>query len=189
LSRPAFDPGKARAELDAAGLRPGPDGVRARLRYRTSLDATALGVARAIAAMAREVGLEVDIVPSEWGRFVADLAAGEFDLYTLTGVGIDDPDWFSFVLHSKSIPPAGANRPRYRNTAFDALLDEGRRASAEAARAAAYVGAQAMIAEDLPMLPLWFETSTVVSSPRVEGWTPRPDGDFAPLVELRWAGP
>ena len=48
--------------------------------------------------------------------FYADITKGNFQLYTLRWVGANnDPDFFDYTFNSHKIPPAGANRGRYRN--------------------------------------------------------------------------
>lgn len=188
LPTPSFDPRAAERALDAAGVRrDSADGVRLRLVFRTSMDDNAVAVARILRRQLGAVGIEVDVRPSEWGVFFSDIKQGEFDLFTITGVGIHDPDWLSFVAHSRSIPPAGANRARYRDDAVDALLDLGRRHGSEVVRGPLYAAAQRRIAEDVPLLPLWFEHNVVASRRNVEGYHARTDADFVAFVSARKA--
>jgi len=79
-----FDPNQARALLDAAGFPdpPGPD-PRMHLVLRTTSDRFRQSVARAIAAMLRDVGIAVDVRPSEAATLISDLNRGRFEITLL----------------------------------------------------------------------------------------------------------
>src|SRR5262249_15754024 len=55
------DPARARALLDEAGRRPGPEGVRFHLVYKTSSDLMRIAVARLIAQDLADVGIAVEV--------------------------------------------------------------------------------------------------------------------------------
>lgn len=186
LPVPAFDPLGSERGFDAAGLtHPRSSEPRLKLVFRTSMDDNAVGVARLLRRQLAAVGVEVDVRPSEWGVFFSDIKQGAFDLFTITGVGIHDPDWLSFVAHSRSMPPAGANRARYRHEGLDALLDLGRVVPGQGERAAVYGLAQEILARDVPILPLWFEHNVVARRAGVEGYRLRADADFSGFVDVR----
>jgi peptide/nickel transport system substrate-binding protein len=189
LPLPRYAPDEARALLDEAGYPDPGDGTpRLKLSYRTSQDETAVAVAWVLRRQLAEIGVEMEVRSNEWGVFFGDIKQGRFDLYTLTGVGIDDPDWYSFVLHSKSLPPDGANRMRYVNPAMDALLDAGRVELDPGRRAAIYAEVQRLRARDLPLLPLWYQHNVAVAGSNVVGWTVPTSGDYAALVAARKIG-
>lgn len=190
LPAPRHGPEEARALLDAAGF-PVPAGGRPRLKlsYKTSQDETAVAVAWVLRRQLAEVGVEMEVQSNEWGVFFGDIKQGNFDLYTLTGVGIDDPDWYSFVLHSKSLPPDGANRMRYVNPEMDSLLDRGRAELDPAERASIYGEVQRLRARDVPLLPLWYQHNVAVSGDNVGGWTVPASGDFAGVMSATKTGP
>ncbi len=175
-------PQEARALLDAAGY-PDPGGglPRLKLTYKTSQDETAVAIAWVLRRQLAEVGVEMEVQSNEWGVFFSDIKQGRFDLYTLTGVGIDDPDWYSFVLHSKSLSPDGANRMRYVSSEMDDLLDRGRAEPDPDQRAAIYAQVQRLRARDMPLLPLWYQHNVGVSGSNVQGWSVPVDGDYSGL--------
>ena len=116
----------------------------------------------------RRVGIDLEILPLEFATLFADITRGSFQIYTLRWVGANnDPDIFEYVFSSKKIPPAGANRGRYRNAQLDALVDQGRVESDIAKRKAIFSQVQRMIAEDEPYLPLWFLDNISVHRDRV----------------------
>ena len=105
--------------------------------------------------------------------------------YTLTAVGVNDPDWYSFAVHSAAMPPNGANRPRYSNPRVDELLDAGKATPIQEERTPLYREVQRITSEELPLLPLWYPHNIAVLSDRVEGYEVVPDGDFRPLIQTK----
>lgn len=185
------DPAAARRLLDEAGYpQPGDGSPRLKLVYRTSMNSTAIAVAKILKRQLAAVGIEMDLRTNEWGVFFSDIIQGDFDLYTLSGLGIVDPDWYTYVVHSDSFPPNGANRPRYHNPRIDELLDLGKVTIDQAGRAEAYKEVQEILSEELPLLPLWYEHNVVVERRGVSGFEPTPHGDFSALARVRKdAGP
>ena len=183
-----YDPVRSRALLDAAGLTESSDGSpRLQLTYRTSMDQTAVDIARIFKRQLAEVGIEVLLKSNEWGVFFSDIKQGDFDLYSLTAVGVTDPDWYRYVFHSASFPPDGANRPRYRNERVDDLLDLGRRATSREERQLAYREVQEITSTDLPLLPLWYQHTVAVTGKNIHGFEPNPFADLNSLAGT-WKG-
>jgi peptide/nickel transport system substrate-binding protein len=184
LSETPFDPRLAHVLLDEAGLRADDDGVRARLVLRVGADRARVSVARAIAAMLRDVGLDVEVRPSESATFFADLNDGRFDLAFLQLPELYEPHLLSWFFASDKIPGEGgegANRWRYRSPALDALLERGRTTSNLEARRAIYGEAERLLANDRPTIPLWHEDSIAVVREGVIFRVPR-DGRLSPLA-------
>ncbi|MDX8406842.1 MAG: ABC transporter substrate-binding protein, partial [Mariprofundaceae bacterium] len=100
LPETPFDVHKARALLDAAGFRAKEDGIRFTLTYRTSTDPTRIRLATAIASMWGEIGIRVSVESLEWGGFYARIKQGDFQVFSLSLVGISDPDIYRWILHS-----------------------------------------------------------------------------------------
>ena len=182
----SHDPDKARTLLDAAGYPdPGDGSPRLALLYRTSMDQTSIDVARIFQRQLSEVGIELELQSNEWGVFFADIKQGEFDLYSLTAVGVTDPDWYRYVFHSASFPPDGANRPRYHNSRVDELLDLGRTKTNRNERRAAYREIQEITSRDIPLLPLWYQHTVAVAGKDVSGFVPNALADFNSLAVTR----
>lgn len=178
-----YNPERSEELLDAAGLtRPTNGGARLELTYRTSMDQTAIDVARILARQLGKVGIEVRLKSNEWGVFFSDIKQGDFDLYSLTAVGVTDPDWYRYVFHSDSFPPDGANRPRYHQARVDELLDLGRRATNREARRMVYREVQEITSQDIPLLPLWYQHTVAVTRNNVHGFEPNPFADMNSLT-------
>jgi peptide/nickel transport system substrate-binding protein len=182
LEQLPFDPRGAGRLLDEAGYRD-PDGdgpaTRFTLTYKTSQDALRLRIATAMQEQLRKIGIGLDVRSYEWGTFFGDIKKGNFQLYSLTWVGLRDPDIYHLAFHSKRMPPDGANRNRYRNAEVDRLTEEGQRETDPLKRKPAYDRVQRILARDLPVFPLWINRNVLVRDRRVTGFTITPDEDYS----------
>jgi peptide/nickel transport system substrate-binding protein len=180
-----YDPAEAKRLLDAAGY-PDPDGdgpgVRFRLSYKTSTLDSRRRIGEALQAMLAAVGIGLDVRSFEWGTFYDDIRRGNFQLYSLAWVGVRDPDFFFTMLHSMMKPPRGNNRGSYADSEIDRLTELGRRTLDTAERRKIYAAVQRRIAEELPVIPLWWADNVVVQSERLCGFVPYPDGSLISLT-------
>jgi peptide/nickel transport system substrate-binding protein len=175
------DPERAKQLLEEAGF-PDPDGDGPRPRFKLSFKTTNLDLRRRIAEALKEqlqrVGVELEIRTYEWGTFFSDIKKGNFHLYSLAWVGIQDPDIYHQIFHSSSVPPNGDNRGHYSNPQVDRLLELGRTAANTMERKRMYSDVQRILADDLPYIPLWWWKNVIVKTPSLQGFVPYPDGDF-----------
>jgi peptide/nickel transport system substrate-binding protein len=179
-----YDPVRARALLDAAGLKPDADGVRFRLSYKTSNNKVSRQIASAVAEYLDQVGVKTTISWLEWGTFYSDVKRGDFDAYALNWVGITDPDAFRLRFASTCFPPEGFNRGHYSNPEVDRLVEEGAREQDTARRRAIYAKVQAVLADDVPYISLWYPDNVCMAQRGVHGIVLPPDGDFSFLVNV-----
>jgi peptide/nickel transport system substrate-binding protein len=182
-----YDPDRARRLLDEAGYRPGPDGVRLRLTYKTSSNKFRVALARVIVSMLAEVGIEVELRPYEWATFFADIKKGNFQLFSMQIPEISEPDLYSSFFSSQRIPTrdnldAGNNRMRYRNPELDGLLEAGRRELDRRGRKSIYAKVQKILASDLPCVPLWHEHNVAAMRRNVRGFQILPTGLLSSLA-------
>ncbi len=187
VRRYPYDPARARRLLDEAGY-PDPDGdgpaVRFTLSYKTSTDKTGLEVARVIADQLGRVGIGIEVRSFEWGTFFSDVKKGDFQLMSLRWIGITDPDVFHYLFHSRSVPPNGANRGRYRNPDVDRWIDESRREPDAQRRKALYARIQRAVAEDCVYTSLWWLDNVVVLRKGFRGFEPLPGGEYTSLARV-----
>jgi peptide/nickel transport system substrate-binding protein len=176
---PLLDPDGARALLHEAGVA---DGTR--LVLRCASDRTRVSTANAIAAMLEEVGLDVEVRPSETGILLADLDAGRFDLALMALPELFEPHVMGRFFDSRSIPGegGGANRWRMRSAELDAALDRGVRVLDLDARRDAYAEVQRILARELPVIPIVHERVTLVASARAGVDAAPRDGRYAFLA-------
>jgi len=184
LSTTAFDPAAAERLLDQAGYPRNADGIRFTLNYRTSTDPSRLSLATAIASMWHNIGVDVHIESLEWGGFYARIKRGDFQVYSLSWVGIVDPDIYRWILHSDMWPPKGANRGRYSNANVDVWLDAASQTENRQERRRLYGLVERQMAADQVYIPLWYEPVIAVSGPRISGFTPAPDGSLLGLLKV-----
>lgn len=194
VPRYSFDPARARALLASAGIESQPGAQRTRLTFRVSSQRTAIISAQAIAAMLGDVGISVDIRPTELATLLADLRAGHFDLTLLTIPDLSDPWGLGFWFASNSIPTpehpgAGGNRWRFSDPRLDAVLAQGLRQTDPALRAPFYHRAQRILAEQLPVIPLWHADVVWALRRPWSNLVPRGDGMLDFVTDIRRALP
>jgi peptide/nickel transport system substrate-binding protein len=181
------DPARARQLLDDAGY-PDPDGDGPLPRFRLSLKTSTSEVYRIQAAAIQHdlarIGIAIDVKSSELQTLFADVARGNFQLYTLQWVGVTDPDMLRRVYHSSQMPPNGLNRVFYANPAVDESIDAAARASDETARRQSYATAQRIIAIDVPYISLWTKKNVAVFRPDIHGVRLSPIADFTFLKDV-----
>ena len=180
----AFNLNEAEQLLDAAGLPRDEDGIRFTLNYRTSTDPTRLRLATAVAAMWEKAGIKISIESLEWGGFYARIKRGDFQVFSLSWVGIADPDIYRWILHTEMWPPKGANRGRYSSAVMDRWLDQAATADTQAERKALYARVQQRMLEDMVYIPLWYDPVIAVSGARIRGFEPMPDGNLRGLMNI-----
>jgi peptide/nickel transport system substrate-binding protein len=169
------DLGRARQLLAEAGVDPEHGIV---ISYKTSSDPFRLRLASVLQAQLAEIGIHLEIESYDWGTFFGDIKAGRFQLYGLTWVGIRLPDIFRYVFHSESLPPEGANRGRYRSPDADRLIDAARGEQEAAVQARRYRELQALLHQDLPYIPLWYEDQVAAMRGDLIGYRLAPDGNY-----------
>jgi len=188
VTRYPYAPERARALLDEAGF-PDPDGdgprPRLSLTYKTSSDQFRVALARVIAAQLAEVGIDVEVRSYEFGTFLSDIKRGNFQLGSMQTSPISEPDYYFAFYHSSRIPSEDnwnlLNRWRYRNDRIDHLTAEGRRVSDRARRRLIYAEVQQILADDLPVVPLWHEDNVAVLNADVAGYRLLPAARFRGL--------
>ena len=185
LKQLAYDPDAAKKLLDEAGYTEKNDGTpRFSLTYKTSKNPTRKKIAEIIGEQLRQVGIDVSIKSFEWGTFFSDIKSGNFQIYSLTWVGVADPDIYHYIFHSESLPPDGANRGRYFNAELDNLLTLGRKTVSLKKRKEIYARAQEIIAKDSPYIHLWFSKNVAVMDKRVTGFQLYPDESLDSLATV-----
>ncbi len=173
------DVARAKALLEAAGYKPGKDGVRVRLEMKTSTDETTRLLAEILQSQLADAGIALTLRSSEFGTFYSDVTAGRFEMYALRWIGSnEDPDIFRYAYGSDRFPPKGGNRGHYSNAQVDALLAAAAATTDEAVRRTDYVQVEGILSRELPGIPLWYPNNEVVHTARMVGVVPRVDGSF-----------
>ena len=178
---------RAEELLDRAGFprRADHGGMRFAITMKTSTEEGTRLLAAALKEQWRAVGVDLELNAIEFATLATDLIRGTFQLSTLRWIGVNsDPEFFEYVFSSKRIPPAGANRGRYRNAALDKLIDQARVEPDREKRRKLFGDIQKDVAEDLPYLSLWLRDNICVHRARISNVQLTPSGDFDFLVNI-----
>jgi peptide/nickel transport system substrate-binding protein len=182
----AYNPARAKRLLDRAGY-PDPDGDGPAPRFRLSYKTTTIELRRRIAEVLQEqlaaVGIALDIRSYEWATFYDDIKRGNFQLYSLAWVGIEDPDIYYLAYHSSQTPPQGANRGYFHDAMVDQLTDAARHTLDDGERRRLYLEVQHRVAQLLPTIPLWWTTNVAAMNRRLHGFELRPNASYVSLKD------
>lgn len=179
-----YDPAKAKALLDAAGWRAGPNGMRAKNGQPLSLQfiiaqgsSAAAAISTLVQAQLKQIGVDTQIKGYTYTQLYATQAlggilnSGKFDLSIYAWVYGSDPDDSSSMLCSM-FPPAGNNIFHYCNKAADVAEMDALSHPDRATRKAAYAKTQAFAAHDLPEDYLFYRKQLHAVNPDLKGFSP-----------------
>jgi len=201
LPRHEYNLEKARALLDAAGWKPGRDGVREKDGVRLSFsNSTTSGnhlreqAQQFVQQSFRDIGVEMTIrnLPAAvmWGEY---WMMSQYDTCFVgaTYVAGSDPD-ASDYFHSSSIGMkggSGQNTFVYESKVVDDLFEEGGRVFDLDARRAIYRKVQETIRNDLPMLPLFQYAIAFGHQANLQGFAPNVNNRIETwnVNQWRWA--
>lgn len=141
-----------------------------KISIKTSNNQQTLSYAKILAIQLRKIGFQVQLDSYEWGTFYGDLNKGHFQLALLRWVGAWDPDIYRLAFHSSQIPPTGRNRGFYINKKLDHLLDLSQKEENFEKRKKIYQKIQQIIAEDLPIIPLWHNDQIALVKSNIKGY-------------------
>lgn len=184
VKRYPYDPRTADALLDAAGWRMGADGLRHKDGAALQLllvgeegSATKIAAGEEIAQEWRKVGVGVTIRDYSSDELYAPLALGgvqqteRFDAtFEEWGYGVDPDD--SQVFSCAMRPPKGWNIYNYCDPALENAEAAALGNDDEATRKRAYAKIQELIAEDVPMIPIWFDQMEDVANIDLQNYRP-----------------
>jgi peptide/nickel transport system substrate-binding protein len=182
----AYNPKRAKELLDEAGYTDpdgdGPD-PRFRLSYKTTVVELRRRIAEVLQGQLAQVGIALDIRSYEWATFYNDIKRGDFQLYSLAWVGIEDPDIYYLTCHSSQTPPQGSNRGGFHEETIDTLTEAGRRALSPGERRRLYGEVQRRVSQLLPIIPLWWPTNVTAMNRRLKGFELRPNASYVSLKD------
>ena len=133
-------------------------------------------IAEIIQQRLKDIGVTADIQVIEWASFVSEyLKKRRFEAVVMGfGVGTD-PDQY-VIWHSSQMGPDQMNRLSFSNPEVDRLLEDGRASCHEAQRVKYYQRFQQVLADEQPMIFLYFADALPVVASRVRGIEPAPAG-------------
>ncbi len=124
----------------------------------------------------RDIGIKVEIQTIEWASFIKDfIKPRRFEAIVLGfGTGTD-PDQY-VLWHSSQMGVDQMNRIGYANPEVDELLEKGRASCTRHDRVKYYHRIQQILADDQPMIFLYFRDSLPVVASRIRGVREAPAG-------------
>jgi peptide/nickel transport system substrate-binding protein len=174
-----YDPERAKKLLAEAGY---PNGFTTTLWVPESGSGMQAPVAMSTVMQSnlKAVGVNVSLQTMEWGAYLAKLRTKEQELFALSWMaGTEDPDMVMYpLLHSSQWTPVGPNRALYKNTRFDALLQQARLTTDQAKRAQLYKEAQRILIDDAPWVFVDHEIQIAALTKRVQGFKLHPSFDL-----------
>ncbi|MBM9595452.1 ABC transporter substrate-binding protein [Roseitranquillus sediminis] len=163
---PARDVEAARALLAEAGVE------NPELDLLISTSPERLAVAEMMQAMVGEVGITLNVLPTEFISMRQQAADGNFEAYVIGSSGRVDPDLnISLTLRCGTANNVGG----YCNEELDALLDEAKSLSDDAARKPIYDQIISMVMEEQPVVYIHNARSAYAHDADIEGFRTYPD--------------
>jgi peptide/nickel transport system substrate-binding protein len=164
---PERDVEAARALLDEVGV------DRLEVEVQVPNTPVQLQMMQMVQAMVAEVGFDVNLRATEFASMLSEQTAGNYQLSQVGWSGRTDPDG---NIHQFVTCEGGINDSKYCNEEVDRLLDEARESNDPAERKEKYDAAQAILAEDLPIIYLYHPSWIWALDSSIEGFVAYPDG-------------
>lgn len=161
----AFNPDQARQLLADAGY-PGGDGFPAlALDFNTSENHRTVAVA--VQQMWKEhLNIDVELSNQEWKVYLDKLNDRNYQIARMAWIGDTDPGAFL----DRMVSGGQTNLADYADPAFDRIIKEGIPAEPDLDRVyRLYENAEAMLLEDVPLIPVYTYTTKYLIQPSVEG--------------------
>jgi peptide/nickel transport system substrate-binding protein len=179
-----FDPAKARALLDAAGWKVGPDGIRVKDGKRLQIEyagvqgsANGNAVAVIVQRDFHDVGVEMLVKTYVSSLFFASYGAGgiiqtgKFDAAFASWASGVDPDDAALWMCDQ-IPPGGQNVYRFCDPALDAQERIALSTNDRAVRKRAYDRIQEILADRVPVIITWYYRQITVENTDLKNYRP-----------------
>ncbi|MGY0163540.1 ABC transporter substrate-binding protein [Edwardsiella tarda] len=158
---------RAKALLVEAGFGPG-NPLSFSLLYNTSEEHQRIAIA--VASMwKKNLGVEAKLNNQEWKTMLDTMRNGNFELVRTGWIAeYDDP---AAMLNGFGSGDSN-NTPKYSNPRFDALLTQAAASLDPAERQQLFQQAEAILAEDVPTIPLYHYVNVRLVKPYVGGFNP-----------------
>lgn len=176
-----YDPDKARKLLKQSGF---DETQRLSVEYKTSSNPLRLRLATIIQYQLKQIGIDLVLKSYDWGTFYGDIKSGQFQLYSLSWVGLKMPDIFRYAFHSDSVPPAGANRGYLNDDFVDQLIEAAEREADPMRQLILYRELQERLHDMLPYVSLWYEHNILARRSNIHGYRLSVDGEFDALNKV-----
>ncbi|HHR5846773.1 TPA: peptide ABC transporter substrate-binding protein [Providencia alcalifaciens] len=125
-------------------------------------------IAIAIASMwKKKLGVQVKLVNQEWKTYIDSRNTGNFDVIRASWIGdFNEPSTFLSLLTSQH----NGNIPKFNSSQYDALMTSASIETNDAQRNAYYNQAEAIIAKEAPIAPIYQYTNARLIKPWLKGY-------------------
>jgi peptide/nickel transport system substrate-binding protein len=170
-----YDPERAKALLDEAGWRVGPDGVRARDGQRLAFELQAAGndrvkSAELVGSQFKQIGVETRIKTGTSATLYKEAQDGRFELRLTPYTQPFETD-VRFLLYTGALENIG----KWSHTEADKLMDEAAATLDPEKRKLLYDRVQEIFADELPYFPLFQTTNLYAVKKSVHNYRPNPN--------------
>ncbi len=164
----AEDLAEAKRLLAEAGYPDGQGFPELRLLYNTS-EAHKV-IAEAIQQMWKtSLGVQITLDNQEWKVYLDSMRRMDYDIVRASWIGdYNDPNTFLDMW----VTDGGNNRTGWSNADYDRLIEAASRERDPAARFQRFQEAEALLVNELPILPVYFYVRATLIRPQVQGWYP-----------------
>ncbi len=115
------------------------------------------------------LGIRIQLVNMDWKVYLEQTQAGQYDIARAGWIGdYLDPETFLNLW----VTDGGNNRARWSNPQYDALIRLAATTADPEQRYEAFQKAEAILIEEMPVIPLYFYRSKSLVHPAVKGWHP-----------------
>lgn len=162
-----FDPAKARTLLAQAGYPNGQGLPPLTLSFRASVEDIKNTATAVQEDLQQNLGVKVNLDEVEWGTFLSRRNSGAMPFYFLRWSAdyLDPQDFLSLMLHTGS----PENTLGYSNPEFDSLCDSADVMQDQEKRWATYRKAEALVVDDAPWVPIYFQRDVELWNPKLRG--------------------
>ncbi|MGK3141846.1 ABC transporter substrate-binding protein [Pantoea sp. C2G6] len=172
-----YDPDKAKALLQQAGVKPGTEIALWAMPVQRPYNPNARRMAEMIQSDWAKVGIKAKIVSYEWGEYLKRVRSGEHQAALMgwtTATG--DPDNFFGPLYSCTSANGGSNSSKWCYQPFEKLITEARAEPDQGKRTALYLQAQQMMHDQMPAVMIAHSTIFEPVRKSVSGYQVDPFG-------------
>jgi oligopeptide transport system substrate-binding protein len=162
------DPAEARRLLAEAGYPNGKNFPTLTLLYATSQGYKAISEA-AQEMWRKNLNIHVTLHNEEWKVYLDAMRNTNYDIgYAGWGADYADPSTFLDLFQTES----GNNETGWSNADYDRFCGEAASTGDQAARFAAFQKAEAVLMDEMPIIPIYVFTNPRLIQPCVKGWYP-----------------
>lgn len=184
---PAYDPAQAKKLFDEAcdELRAAGETIDAEHPLTLKLQYNSHEIHSAVAQFAQEqwqrhLGMRVELNALEWGSYLENMTKLKYEISRAGWVG-DYKDPYAFIGLFEG--DSGQNNTGWKNKEYDDLLEKIRNEPDVAKRRVMLHDAEALLMEEMPIIPLYFDMSTGMSRTYAKGVFPNYH-DIHPLKNI-----